>query len=218
LCGVEVFRFLDDHHLVLRLWFHWLHLNFSASQLLEFVPANQRDAWRAEAERVCAQLNALVPYYKREEVPDIERFDLLLDPNDLSTKYVGTDTHWQEFWASVKDGEPLKAQIASLADMLKVIDQATDVPKKMPPVFDPLANGLCDLVNEWSDPCPHRGRGQLIPAGLISSGQQYEVCPRCCSHFAGQGTREVGLWDKHAPWLENAEIAHKAVSTSVLEG
>ncbi len=219
LCGVEAFRFLDDYHLVVRLWFHWLHLNFSADQLLACVPAGQRAAGRAEAERVCAQLNTLVPYYKREEVPDIERFDLLLDLNDLNTKYVGTDTHWQEFWASVKDGEPLEAKIASLAEVIQVIDQATDVPKKKPPVFDPLANGLCDLVNEWSgQPCPHRGQGQLVPMGLISSGQQYAVCPRCRSHFTGQGTREVGLWDKHAPWLVNAEIAHKAVSTSVLDG
>ena len=219
LVTAEILRFLDDHHLVVRLWFYWVHLGFSPEQLMTFVPPERRADWQAEAERVSDGLRRLIlPWHKREEVPDVERFDLLLDPNDLSLKYVGTDTHWQEFWAIVDDGEPLRARIATLLDSAKVVALAQSVPKRKPPVFDPLANGLCDIVNEWSGHrCPYRGEGQLVVAGDIEEGQAYHVRPRCGSHFIGQGVKALGV-AKHAPLLGNVSVIENAVSTSVLEG
>lgn len=219
LCSAEVMRFLDDYHLVVRLWFYWVHLDFSTDQLLTFVPPDRRDGLRAEAERVRASLkNPLLPWYKRDEIPDVERFDLLLDPNNPAVKYVGTDTHWQEFWAMVKKGEPLQARIASLLDTFRVVNQASSVPHAEPPVFDPLANGLCDIVNQYTGrTCPHRGKGGLIAAPDIEEGSDYVICPRCGSHFIGQGEKALGI-AKHAPLLGNVLILQNAVSTSVLEG
>ncbi|MEW5988006.1 MAG: hypothetical protein AB1791_15345, partial [Chloroflexota bacterium] len=234
LCSVELFRFVDDYHLVLRLWFYWVHLGFSVEELLRFVPAGDRVAWRPEAERVQKglrqrqlleiagqALNAplLFPWHKREEVPDVERFDLLLDPRNLAVQYVGTDTHWQEFWAIVNQGEPLQARIATLLDTKKVKDQADAVPEVKKPVCDPLANGLCDIVNEASQhDCPHRpGEGQLVTAKFIKKGAVYQVCGRCQSHFIGQGVKALGI-AKHAPLLGNVDVIINAVSTSVLEG
>lgn len=219
LCTAEVFRFLDDYHLVVRLWFYWVHLGFSPDQLLTFVPPERRDGWRAQAEEVSKGLKkGLLPWHKREEVPDVERFDLLLDLKNLNTKYVGTDTHWQEFWAVVAEGEPLRARIATLLDSGKVAALAKSVPKKKPPVFAPLVNGLCDIVNEYSGhKCPHRGEGQLVTSDKVKKGRQYDVCPRCGSHFIGQGARALGV-AKHAPLLGNVDLLENAVSTSVLEG
>jgi hypothetical protein len=219
LFNAEVFRFLDDHHLVVRLWFYWVHLGFSADQLMTFVPPGHRADWQAEAERVSDRLKrGLVPWHAREEVPDVERFDLLLDPNNLDEKFVGTDTHWQEFWALVEQGQPLQARIATLLDTRQVAAMASAVPRKKPPVFDPLASGLCDVVNEYSGhTCPHRGRGALMTGKAIREGQD-DVCPRCGSHFRGQDEMAVGLWAKHAPILKNAALDDSLVSTSVLDG
>ncbi len=224
LCTAEVLRFLDDYHLVVRLWFYWVHLGFSADQLLAFAPPNPRvrggrAGWRAEAERVSSDLKkGLLPWHKREEVPDVERFDLLLAPDRLDVKYVGTDTHWQEFWAVVNTGEPLKARIATLLDTFKVIDQAKEVPHVAPPIFDPLANGLCDLVNELSGhTCPHRLKGAVITAHDIEPGDEFDFCPRCGTYFVGQDARALGV-TKHAPLLGNVKLLTNAVSTSVLEG
>jgi hypothetical protein len=219
LCSAEIFHFLDDYHLVVRLWFYWVHLGFSPDQLLTFVPPDRRAKWRAEAERVHNGLKGfLLPWHKSEEVPDVERFDLLLDPSDLDTKYVGTDTHWQEFWSIVASGEPLQARIATLLDTGKVAALAKSVPTIKPPVLDPLANGLCDIANEWSGHnCPHRGQGQLVTADNIKPGRAYNVCPRCGSHFIGQDIRALGV-AKHAPLLGNVDVIENAVSTSVLDG
>ncbi|MFZ5915744.1 MAG: hypothetical protein ACOYZ7_02285 [Chloroflexota bacterium] len=221
LCSAELLRFTDDYHLVLRLWFYWVHLSFSPQQLLTFVTPDQREAWQPEAERVSQGLRkGLAPWHQREEVPDVERFDLLLDPHNLDEIFVGTDTHWQEFWALVAKGQPLKARIATLLDTGKVAAMAKAVPKKQPPVFDPLTNGLCDLVNEFSGHrCPHRAQGRLVTGKAIKKGQTCDVCPRCGSHFTGQQPeRAVGLWAKHAPLLENAQLDENLVSTSVLDG
>jgi hypothetical protein len=220
LMTAEVLRFLDDHHLVVRLWFYWLHINFSADQVMEFVPEARRAAWETEAKRVLKGLNTgPITWHKREEVPDIERFDILLDPQDLNYKYVGTDTHWQEFWGTVEVGDPAEAEIVSLSKILPLAWQSKSVKKKgKAAVFDPVANGLCDLVNEWSGhPCPYRHDGGLITADLpLPKGSA--VCPRCGSRFTGQGTKEAGLWDKHAPLLLNASVSVQSTSTNVLEG
>jgi len=216
----EVFRFLDDFHLVVRLWFYWVHLGFSPEQLMAFVPPGRRDGWRAEAERVHQDLReGLLSWHKREEVPDVERFDLLLDLTNLDEKFVGTDTHWQEFWALVEQGQPLRARIATLLDTGKVAALAKSVPKTKGPTLDPLANGLCDIVNEFSGHnCPHRGQGRLITTDRLKQGRKYAICPRCGSHFIGQGfSRALGV-AKHAPLLGNVDVIENAVSTSVLEG
>jgi hypothetical protein len=219
LFSAEAFRFLDDHHLVLRLWFYWVHLGFSVDQLLTFVPPDRRAGWRPEAQRVHDGLKGFVfPWHKREEVPDVERFDLLLDLTNLDEKYVGTDTHWQEFWTLVEPGQPLRARIATLLDTGKVAKLAGAVHHDHPPVYDPLANGLCDIVNQFSGHgCPHRGKGQLVTADKVREGRAYDVCPRCGSHFIGQGARALGVL-KHAPLLHNADVIENAVSSSVLEG
>ncbi|MCI0398000.1 MAG: hypothetical protein L0332_27460 [Chloroflexi bacterium] len=46
------------------------------------------------------------------EIPDAERFDLVIDSQALAVVYAATDTHWREAWtAAPPSGEPLEAQI-----------------------------------------------------------------------------------------------------------
>ncbi len=222
LMNVELFRFLDGRHLVLRLWFYWVHLGFSQAELLSFITAPDAAA-RAEAKRVHDGLRkGLLPWHKREEVPDLERFDLLLDPQNLAIKYVGTDTHWQEFWARVTTGEPLNARIATLLDTFRVKTQADNVPSlNAPPIFDPLANGLCDIINQMTPGfrCPHRPTGELLTAvDIFGEADDFPACQQCGSHFVGdEDVRALGV-AKHAPLLGNVDILQNLVSTNVLEG
>ncbi|MBN1177955.1 MAG: hypothetical protein JXD18_02005, partial [Anaerolineae bacterium] len=151
LLSAELLRFLDDRHFVLRLWLYWVHVGFAPEHLLAFVPAARQAEFRPQAESVCHTLrNKLwARWAKTQEVPDVERFDILFDPADLTVKYVGTDTHWQEFWAVVDDGESLQACIASWKEIGKVAQQSGAVAgKDQPPVYDPVVNGLCSIVYE----------------------------------------------------------------------
>ena len=56
-----------------------------------------------------------------------------------------------------------------------------------------------------------------MTASRIIKGLEYDVCPRCGSHFIGQGARALGV-AKHAPLLGNVDVIENVVSTSVLEG
>ncbi|MCA9952959.1 MAG: hypothetical protein KDE48_25095 [Anaerolineales bacterium] len=228
LFNAELFQFLDDYHVVLRLWFYWVHLGFTTDELLAYLPVNQKADGGDEADRVAQKIRSgLIPWRKREEVPDIERFDIVLDPQNLAVKYVGTDTHWQEFWAIVAEGEPLKARIATLTDTFRVLKQANNVPeKKAPPVFDPLANGLCDFLNPLGSghDCPHRGTGDLISVEDIEEGDNFRQCKRCFTHFmdVDDDTRAGGI-AKHAPVMDNAftminDDEIMPFSTAVLKG
>lgn len=72
----EVFRFFDQRHIVLRLWFLWV------------------DKSR----------------HMLHEVPDAERFDLLIDAENGNLSFVGTDLHWQEMWFQ-RRRHPVRANI-----------------------------------------------------------------------------------------------------------
>lgn len=223
LCSVDVMRFSNGRYLALRITFYWLHLGFSVDDLLTFVPAARREAWRPVARQLVDDLQGgLLPWEKwkrREEVPDIERIDLLLDPADPGRKFAGTDTHWQEFWSEADAGQPLAVRIASKRDIPAVLAQNWAVRGSEAPVFDPLANGLCDIVTAGSQ-CPHRPQGAFVKVSMTIAGLDYAICPSCQTHYRGaQLQKAPGTpWGKHAPSLKNVTIIDEAVSSDVLEG
>lgn len=221
LCNIELFQFTDDTHLVLRFWFYWLHLRFSPDDLLTFVPNEQQATQRSEAERVGQQLaSGLMPWHRREEVPDVERFDLLLNPSDFTVKFVGTDTHWKEYWAIVDASEPLQARIATKRDLPWIGAQQLQFPPTSTPVSDPLANGLCDIINDASQTsCPHRGLGHVVKQPRMQPSSDDTVCQQCQTRFRGQPFRALGmLWGKHGPLPKNAAVIQNAISSDVLKG
>lgn len=220
-CSFEVARFPDDHHVVVRLWFYWVTLKFTVDQLMTFVPVGKKSQWRPRAQALCRRINGgLLPWRQREEAPDIERFDLVLTPGLLASKHVGSDIHWREYWATVDWDAALRAKIASIGEVAQVVKQGQTLPEIDPPPFDPLANGLCDLVNEGTGlNCPHRGAGRVVEAAHIRRDRQYIVCAGCSTHFFGQEQKAAGMfWAKHAPLPENVTPIQNAVSTNVLDG
>ncbi len=113
LFSADLFHFHSERYWVLRLWFQWLHTIFSPDDLLAFYPQRSR----ALEERAAADahiLNALLAQDRAgEEVPDAERFDLLIDAEAGTVKYVGTDLHWQELWGPAEGLVPVRAEITS---------------------------------------------------------------------------------------------------------
>ncbi|MCB8944585.1 MAG: hypothetical protein H6658_12615 [Ardenticatenaceae bacterium] len=82
----ELFQF-DEWHVALRIWFFWLDKNIGKTF-----------------------------FVGRHEVPDAERFDMLIRRKDGATTLACTDLHWRETWGQVKRGEPLAATLGLSTD------------------------------------------------------------------------------------------------------
>ncbi len=77
---MELFRY-DQWHLALRIWFFWLDTNIGGGF-----------------------------FVGRHEVPDAERFDMLIRAADGRVTLACTDLHWREVWGEI-EGEPMRATI-----------------------------------------------------------------------------------------------------------
>jgi hypothetical protein len=114
----ELFYF-DEWHVALRIWFFWLDKNIGKAF-----------------------------FVGRHEVPDAERFDMLIRRQDGATTLACTDLHWRETWGRVTRGEPLKATLGlsreakiklaegAMSKMWRVWQRAEDVDHKRP--YNPL--------------------------------------------------------------------------------
>jgi hypothetical protein len=114
----ELFEF-DQWHVALRIWFFWLDKNIGKAF-----------------------------FVGRHEVPDAERFDMLIRRHDGKTTLACTDLHWREIWGIVAKGEPLEATLGlstetkiklakeTLGKVWKVWQREEDVDHKRP--YDPL--------------------------------------------------------------------------------
>lgn len=77
----DLFHF-DEWHVALRLWFFWLDKNIGGGF-----------------------------FFGRHEVPDAERFDLLIRKRDGQVTLACTDLHWREMWGQVHKGEAMQATL-----------------------------------------------------------------------------------------------------------
>lgn len=114
LFAATLFDFGDKRHWVLRLWFQWLYTHLTP---LDVAGTAAPQATPAISERCLAEatrLNELLDRGEREEIPDVERFDLVIDTLSGRVVFAGTDLHWQELWGPTPNILPLPAEILSL--------------------------------------------------------------------------------------------------------
>lgn len=90
----DLFHFHENVWTV-RLWFNWLHQSFTtddlAPELREYTTPLVRD--------------------RKEEIPDAERFDILIDVEDKIVTHIGTDNHYKELWGEWYESQPVQAYI-----------------------------------------------------------------------------------------------------------
>jgi len=112
LFSAELFHFVGNRYFILRLWFRWLHRQFSADDLVLFLADDEVTSDRREKAHSDAQrLNRLLFQSLPDEIPDAERFDVLLDVQTGRVLYAGTDLHWQEMWGPAPSPESVHARI-----------------------------------------------------------------------------------------------------------
>jgi hypothetical protein len=99
----DLFHFVDDY-CVLRIWLFWLNDSFEGNRLIRSQgKAGTRSSVRLDyvrpgqnSPRDTTELRA----WKQKviEVPDAERFDIVINKKTGTVSYIGTDLHWQEVW------------------------------------------------------------------------------------------------------------------------
>ena len=122
---VEAFRFFDQKHIVIRLWFFWLK-----------------------------------PTDPTVEVPDAERFDLLMDGETGTVKYLGTDLHWREGWFKLRSGGKISAKLGmsnedSLIDLGRALIEANDKFESAYPHNNP-SYYVCEELPRDGKECYHK--------------------------------------------------------------
>ncbi|MFQ5859072.1 MAG: hypothetical protein ACE5LU_26030 [Anaerolineae bacterium] len=157
----EVYRFYSSRYAVLRLWFLWLDMDLG------------------------------VVRRRLHEVPDIERFDVLIDLEEEKAVYACTDLHWREMWGAVLQ-QPIKSHIGLSAgkllrllgerledeffDLLVILDETEKV------VRNPAVR-LCEKLTGHAH-CDH---DVATPEGEVA-------------------VRGAGLYAKHAPYFDDETV------------
>ena len=103
----EIFSFIPDQKIfVLRLWLYWIHKKFRGNFFYGLSPGQDPSKYT----RKLAQKISL-------EIPDIERFDFVIDGEMEKILWYGTDFHYQEYWGYV-DTEVVDANVAGDVDLI----------------------------------------------------------------------------------------------------
>ncbi len=157
----EVYRFYSPRYVVLRLWFFWLDTRL--------------DAVRHEI----------------HEIPDIERFDVLIDLEKRKALYACTDLHWREMWGTVRR-QPIMSHVGlSAGQLLRLLGQRIEdeffnllvMWDETEGVVRNPAELLCEELTGHAE-CDHR----------VSASEEVVV------------VRGAGLFAKHSPYFDDETV------------
>jgi len=197
--------FGDERYLVLRFWLYWIHENYSKNVFM---------GGKALLEETEDYETRLALWESLDiEVPDIERFDFLIDMNVRKVIWIGTDFHYQEAWFKLKRDEAVaEARIANdvetLVQIFRRLKDRFDPPKNYDPMNDPKT-GLKKMLRD-------KDETELRPE-YVQTPEEYTVTNvnHAGNVFRGPATLKRGLTRKHVPYIKNGSISPKMVSSIV---
>jgi hypothetical protein len=209
----ELFTVLDDSRdfIVLRLWMYWIHKNFSNNFFRSADPiifdvldrpdklqsSSQDDEEEQKKRGILESLDI--------EVPDIERFDFLIDIKNKKIIWLGTDFHYQEFWYFFENSYDkfVKARIGyhfeTIVQVIKNLKDRMNPPQN----YDPMTT-LKKMLEQKQD----------IKRKLTLVNIQDEI-PKISSKHNDINTRGQGIGRKHIPYPENGIAAEELISSVV---
>lgn len=175
LFDADLFHFYGDVWAV-RLWFSWLHTHFTEDDIHPDLQSHATPTVRES----------------REEVPDAERFDLLIDVKNRFVTHIGTDNHYKELWGTWYYDTPVQVRIGhnkSMRTILFILSaRASDT-------FASLTSSRKDDYN---------------PAAVIR--EQMEHGHRALSF---EEIRESLSWEAHAPIVDDFSVPGELIGPDV---
>jgi hypothetical protein len=104
----ELFSFIPEKKIyVLRLWVYWINKRFDEGFFNAEIESMNNTEYLGNIQ------NSI------DEIPDIERFDFVIDGEKKQIIFFATDFHYQEYWGAI-DSSVVDAKIADIADILLV--------------------------------------------------------------------------------------------------
>jgi hypothetical protein len=190
--SAELFNFTAEYF-IMRIWFFWTNAKFQGNFIMSAPRHRTRQAiqLRSWKSRVI-------------EVPDSERFDLMISKTTGKIAYVGTDLHWREtWWATAANQVCLRFAGMELTPVLiknlpHLLEQQFKVSKqKKPPNYDP-AQVL---------------RLKLISMEKPKGNEKFQVTEKTRKYDSrGNVMLGHGLHRKHVPYILDFNLMPEFVS------
>ncbi|GAF80028.1 unnamed protein product, partial [marine sediment metagenome] len=187
---LELFALLPEQGIfVVRVWLYWIHKRFIGNYFYGFSASDISEEGKY---RKIEQKLVL-------EIPDIERFDFILDTKLGKITWYGTDFHYQEHWGRIK-GDIVEARIAGGFDLVQTtIDRYPDRFK----------NGdRYDLVEKLKN---------ILSNEQKPESMKFESIPDMSLSNAAERAYEYRAFNikTHVPYVRNGEIAVDMISNIV---
>ncbi|MBA3534073.1 MAG: hypothetical protein H0T73_19300 [Ardenticatenales bacterium] len=175
LFDADLFHFHENIWAV-RLWFVWLHNTFTQDDIYPDL--------RGRA----------VPLVRdsREEIPDAERFDILVDVKEKLVTHIGTDNHYKELWGQWWEARPVLARIGQNVS-----------PRTL--LFILAARATDTLVSLSESRADSYDPAAIIREEFISGSRALTF----------EEVRDSISWEAHAPIVDNFRIQGEYISGDV---
>ena len=157
----EVYRFYSSRYMVLRLWFFWLDTHLDAVR------------------------------HQVHEIPDIERFDVLIDLEKRQALYACTDLHWREMWGTVRR-QPITSHVGlSAGQLLRLLGQR-------------IEDEFFDLMMIWD------GTEGVVRNPAVHLCEELTAHAECDHRVLAPEEeivkRGAGLFAKHSPYFDDETV------------
>jgi hypothetical protein len=188
--------FGDKEYLILRLWLYWIYESMSKNTL------RGGKILREYLDNPPEEVQTRRRWYESFdiEVPDIERFDFLIDTTNKRIKWIGTDFHYQELWYRCDNGI-VKAKIANdVHTIQQIINKFKYRFISLEGYYDPITKIKEEL----------RGLEKNLTIEEAPPIKKYTV-----SNIDEHGNaiyRRLGFTRKHIPYVDKGKIIVEMVS------
>lgn len=189
----ELYSFAPNFS-ALRLWFYWVTPLHDKNPLIGGIGEGSNKSTELQEWK-----------NKTTEIPDIERFDLIINNRSKKIIYLCTDLHWRETWWAVNGTDPIELKFAGIETIPLMI-------KNLPQLLGPLLERR--MKGEEFDP------SQLLRRKLRSRSRiEFTDMMGFDEDIANQNPSTLGrgLHRKHVPYALLCNLMPEYTSNVVTE-
>lgn len=188
---IDVFKF--NNAFIIRIWFLWI----SKKQF--------REAKNLEPLEIEAEERGI---FDNPELPDFERFDIVISPSNGIILSICTDFHWQEYWYKLNGGDDVVME-GIIAKLLHPLDQSLS--RLLNRHF--VNNNYEDIINNLQKIISLSENFDSKPDLIYVRGEEIEETVK--EQEKDIVARGRNFFRSHVPYVRNADILSNMISSIV---